>query len=347
MVTPSVRLERLLGVGGMGSVWVAQHLALDTEVAVKFILPEMLDYGEGGTFARFQQEAKAAARVKSPHVVQVFDQGVMEATKTPYIVMELLEGESLGDYLTREGRMSTADTVEMVVQTSRALGKAHEQGIVHRDIKPDNIFLVAGDSIFCKVLDFGIAKRTDQDAGDAKTRTGLVVGSPQYMSPERLKSRHTDFRADLSGVGRVCDAEPEVYGHNLETVPDLYRRVRPGASFERSLCVLAEARRRLPSGIVKSGLMVGLGETVGQVREVLRELRGVGVDAVTLGQYLRPSRHHLPVERYWAPEEFDALAAEARSLGFAHVASSPLTRSSYDAAAGLRAARRARGAGVG
>ncbi|MBW2526815.1 MAG: protein kinase, partial [Deltaproteobacteria bacterium] len=203
MVTPNVRLVRMLGEGGMGSVWVAEHLSLDTEVAVKFILPEMLDYGEGGTFARFRQEAKAAARVKSPHVVQVFDQGIMEPSQTPYIVMELLEGESLGDRLQRDERLSTADTVEVVEQTARALGKAHEQDIVHRDIKPDNIYLVAGDSIFCKVLDFGIAKRTDQDAGDAKTRTGLVVGSPQYMSPERLKQRETDFRADLWALSVV------------------------------------------------------------------------------------------------------------------------------------------------
>jgi lipoic acid synthetase len=151
-----------------------------------------------------------------------------------------------------------------------------------------------------------------------------------------------DFRGDRVAVGIVCQSDPDVYNHNVETVPALYRRVRPGASFERSLQVLSEARRRLPDAIVKSGLMLGLGETAEQVAELLYRLRGAGVDAVTLGQYLRPSRRHLPVERYWEPEEFDALAVEARSLGFAHVASSPLTRSSFNASAVLRAARETR-----
>ena len=148
-----------------------------------------------------------------------------------------------------------------------------------------------------------------------------------------------DFQGSLVAVETVCAAEPDVYNHNVETVPRLYRRVRPGARFERSVAVLAHAKRQRPQAIVKSGLMVGLGETHEEVLEVLRALRDAGVDTVTIGQYLRPSRLHLAVERYWDPEEFDLLAEEGRALGFLHVASGPLIRSSYNAEETLRTAR--------
>ena len=149
-----------------------------------------------------------------------------------------------------------------------------------------------------------------------------------------------DFQGNVTAVEVVCAAEPDVYNHNVETVPRLYRRVRPGARFERSLAVLTHAKRRRPQAIVKSGFMVGLGETQEEVREVLRALRGAKVDSVTIGQYLRPSRAHLPVERYWDPEEFDELAEQGRALGFLSVASGPLVRSSYNAEETLRTARR-------
>jgi lipoic acid synthetase len=151
-----------------------------------------------------------------------------------------------------------------------------------------------------------------------------------------------DFQGDLESVRRVCAAHPDVFNHNVETVPSLYKRVRPGAAFARSIAVLAEAKRQRPDAIVKSGLMVGLGESLPEIEVVLRALRSAGVDSLTVGQYLRPTRAHLPVERYWEPEEFETLAASARQLGFAHVASGPLVRSSYNAAQSLAAARNAR-----
>ena len=132
-------------------------------------------------------------------------------------------------------------------------------------------------------------------------------------------------------MARVCASAPDVFNHNVETVPRLYRRVRPGAVFERSLAVLAEAKRLRPEGVVKSGFMVGLGERRGEVSELLAALRGAGVDFVTAGQYLRPTLKQLEVARYWEPEEFDELAEEARALGFAGVAAGPLIRSSYHA----------------
>jgi lipoic acid synthetase len=148
-----------------------------------------------------------------------------------------------------------------------------------------------------------------------------------------------DFQGDLEAVARVCEAAPDVYNHNVETVPRLYRRVRPGASFERSRRVLAHARRLRPAAVVKSGFMVGLGESFAEAASLLAALREAGVDFVTIGQYLRPSLAHLPVERYWDPAEFEELAREGRALGFAQVASGPLVRSSYHAQSTFEAIR--------
>jgi lipoic acid synthetase len=185
--------------------------------------------------------------------------------------------------------------------------------------------------------------------GFCSVRTGRPPAAPDPEEPGRvaLAARPEttvevltpDFQGSLDAVGIVCDAAPDVFGHNVETVPRLYRRVRPGARFERSLAVLAEAKRRGPAGVVKSGLMVGFGEAREEVIEVARRLREAGVDALTVGQYLRPTRHHLPVERYWEPAEFDALAAEVRALGFASVASGPLVRSSFGADEAYRSLR--------
>jgi lipoic acid synthetase len=149
-----------------------------------------------------------------------------------------------------------------------------------------------------------------------------------------------DFQADADAVAAVCAAGPDVYNHNVETVPRLYRRVRPGASFARSRAVLALAKRLRPQVIVKSGFMVGLGESFAEAVDLLAALHETGVDFVTIGQYLRPSRAHLPVERYWPPEEFGALAREGRALGIPWVASGPLVRSSYHAQETFEAIRR-------
>jgi lipoic acid synthetase len=140
-----------------------------------------------------------------------------------------------------------------------------------------------------------------------------------------------DFRGIAIEIDRVADARPEVYNHNVETVPRLYRRVRPGGAYARSIALLRRVKERQPDGITKSGLMAGLGEKRNEVIEVLRDLREAGVDAVTIGQYLRPSLRHLAVERYLEPDEFDDFGREAGRLGFRHVASGPLVRSSFRA----------------
>jgi serine/threonine protein kinase len=203
LVTPSVRLVRPLGAGGMGSVWVADHLALHTQVVVKFMTPELSSHAD--SVARFSREAAAAAQVKSPHVVQMLDHGV-SIEGIPFIVMELLEGRDLSEYVTqRGGRLALAETAEIVGQVAKALGRAHERGIVHRDIKPANIFLceVGAGELFVKVLDFGIAKAA-QDGGalSGGTKTGAVMGTPYYMSPEQIVgARHVDARADVWSLG--------------------------------------------------------------------------------------------------------------------------------------------------
>jgi lipoic acid synthetase len=138
-----------------------------------------------------------------------------------------------------------------------------------------------------------------------------------------------DFKGDTGAVDTVLAAGPDVFAHNLETVPRLSRQVRVQASYARSYAVLRHAKQH--GAITKTGLMLGLGETADEVRQVLRETREIGVDILTLGQYLRPSREHLTVDRYVPPEEFAALGEEARALGFPHVESGPMVRSSYHA----------------
>jgi serine/threonine protein kinase len=202
MVTPSVRLARPLGAGGMGSVWVADHLALRTQVVVKFMSDELSD--DKASIARFSREAAAAASVKSPHVVQIFDHGVGELG--PFIVMELLEGEDLAHRLARQPVLPPNLVAFIISQTCKALSRAHGVGIVHRDIKPENIFLSGKDDseIFVKLLDFGIAKGINSRMSSA-TKTNVVMGSPYYMSPEALVSAKTsDHRSDLWSLGVVA-----------------------------------------------------------------------------------------------------------------------------------------------
>jgi lipoic acid synthetase len=153
-----------------------------------------------------------------------------------------------------------------------------------------------------------------------RARTGAAV---EVLTP--------DFLGDKSAIDRVLEARPDVYNHNVETVPRLYRKVRGRADYQRSLDLLAHVKRRAPDVVTKSGLMLGLGETTEELLEVLADLRAVSCDTLTLGQYLAPTLRHVPVARFVPPAEFDVLGVLARSLGFARVASGPFVRSSYHA----------------
>ncbi len=196
-VTPSVRLVRQLAVGGMGTVWLAEHLVLNTQVAVK-IMAKRFD-GVAGAVARFAREAAVASSVKSPHVVQVFDSGVTDLG-VAFIVMELLEGHDLGVELSR-GPLSAQTVSVLLTQLAKALAKAHRVGVVHRDIKPDNVFLcdVEGGEPFLKLLDFGTAK--DEALATKATTVGELLGTPYYMSPEQIVGEKVDSRSDIWSLG--------------------------------------------------------------------------------------------------------------------------------------------------
>jgi serine/threonine-protein kinase len=199
------RLVRPIGVGSQASVWVAEHLALSNEVAVKLIDPALAQKED--MRERFRREATAAAQLRSAHVVQILDHGI--DGDQPFIVMELLEGEDLYDRLRHRGRLTPYETSKIVTQVARALTRAHAAGIVHRDLKPENVFLVQNDDDeVVKVLDFGIAKVTREakggDVKDPKQRTsiGELLGTPHYMSPEQVKGlAEIDHRADLWALG--------------------------------------------------------------------------------------------------------------------------------------------------
>ncbi|HSC86343.1 MAG TPA: serine/threonine-protein kinase, partial [Polyangiaceae bacterium] len=197
------RLGHRLGEGGMGTVYLAEHLVLKANVAVKVIDKEVVD-GEV-TLARFMREAQAAASLRSPHVVQIIDYGT--EGERPFMVMELLEGETLAQRLERVGRLTPQETYRVISHVARAVAKAHEAGIVHRDLKPDNVFLVhnEGDEI-AKVLDFGVAKiDTTSLGGHSHTRTGSLLGTPYYMSPEQAQgNKEIDYRSDLWALGVIA-----------------------------------------------------------------------------------------------------------------------------------------------
>ena len=194
-------LVRPLGAGGMGAVWVARHTQLDVDVAIKLMAPELLR--APSAVARFEREAKAAAQLKSPHVVHIHDYGVDGGS--PYIAMELLEGEDLDALLQREKRLSPARAAEILTQAAKALRAAHDAGIVHRDLKPSNLFLTyPGGDLLLKVLDFGIAKETQPAGVNERTTTGVVLGSPLYMSPEQARGGNVGPPSDLWSLAVVA-----------------------------------------------------------------------------------------------------------------------------------------------
>jgi len=225
------RVERVLGVGGMGVVVAAHHLQLDERVALKFLRPQAL--GSPEWVARFAREARAAVKIKSEHVARVIDVGQLD-DGAPYIVMEYLEGQDLSAMLAASGVMPFDQAVDFVLQASEAIAQAHALGIVHRDLKPSNLFCIrAPDGLLkIKVLDFGISKAMpgtfgsgNQDMG--MTRTTAIVGSPVYMSPEQMQSsKNVDWRTDVWSLGIILYEllAGEVPFHS-ETVTELAIRV--------------------------------------------------------------------------------------------------------------------------
>jgi eukaryotic-like serine/threonine-protein kinase len=236
------RVERVLGVGGMGVVVSALHIQLDERVALKFLLPEALSNPEA--VARFAREARAAVKIKSVHVARVSDVGTLE-TGAPYMVMEFLQGQDLSQLLRERGPVPYPDAVDFVLQACEALAEAHALGIVHRDLKPANLFMIiAADGSPCiKVLDFGISKVTSPGSSDpdyGMTKTQAIMGSPLYMSPEQMtSSRGVDGRSDIWAVGTILfellcgrppflgETMPQLCGMILQEAPPSPRQLRP------------------------------------------------------------------------------------------------------------------------
>jgi lipoyl synthase len=173
--------------------------------------------------------------------------------------------------------------------------------------------------------------RDDLPDGGAAHFVAVIEAVRAALPGAAIEVLTSDFAGDESAVDTVAAARPDVFNHNLETVPRLYPDVRPGARYARSLRVLERVKETQPRLPTKSGVMLGLGETAEEVVAVMRDLRAVGCDMLTLGQYLRPSRRHLPVAAFVAPEVFAELEIEATALGFSAVASAPFVRSSYHA----------------
>ncbi len=205
------KLERLLGAGGMGGVYAASPVAGGGPVAVKVL--SVADPAARARIAgRFAREARAVSALKCPYIVTVVDAGSEDrggGDQRPYLVMELLEGEDLGQRLHRDGRIPLRDTLHIAAQILVALGAAHEAGVVHRDLKPDNVFLSTkdGDPCACKLLDFGMSKltpRENQTLALALTKKGMAVGTPFYMAPEQARAADdVDGRVDLWALGAI------------------------------------------------------------------------------------------------------------------------------------------------
>jgi serine/threonine protein kinase len=245
------QVVELIGIGGIGFVVSALHLELGEGVALKFLRPEFLSHPEA--VRRFANEARSAVKIKSEHVARVFDVGALP-DGTPFIVMDLLEGRDLSEVLREEGSLSTELAVEYVLQTCEALATAHASGIVHRDVKPDNLFLTKRPQglDFIKVLDFGISKLSlAGSSGSAWARTTTAIGSPHYMSPEQVRASETiDARADIWSLGCVLyellTGKPAFNGPSLmqicaavlETDPVPPRSIHPAIPSELEAVVL-------------------------------------------------------------------------------------------------------------
>jgi serine/threonine-protein kinase len=198
------RIERVIGRGGMSVLFAAKHVALDQQVAVKFLLPSMAAKAE--SVGRFLREARAVARLRSRHVAGVLDVGTAPGG-TPYMVIEYLEGADLAQVCEAKGRLPVTESVDYIMQALDAVAEAHVNGVVHRDLKPSNLFVAEeAEGLVVKVLDFGISKESGDILGpDAKlTQSQTIIGSPLYMSPEQIRSsRAVDVRSDLWSLGVI------------------------------------------------------------------------------------------------------------------------------------------------
>ncbi len=269
------RIEAVLGAGGMGKVYKGQHTGIGRTVAIKVLHTDVSKNPEAAQ--RFQREAIASGRLDHPNIVGVSDSGVLPDGSC-YLVMEALEGESLGERLDREHRIAWPEAIDIIRGVLRGLAHAHEKGVVHRDIKPDNIFLAKKDGVVTvKILDFGIAKLYAGNANDpASTRAGLTVGTPAYLSPEQAVGGEITPAADLysttivlfemlAGRTPFVDSDPlSMLGMHVGKDPPRFAEVAPDIV--------------LPTGledVIQHGLGKLASERIATTAEYLARLDGI------------------------------------------------------------------------
>jgi eukaryotic-like serine/threonine-protein kinase len=276
LISGKYRLARLLGAGGMGSVWAARNELTDRDFAIKFLHPKLADNKEA--LQRFFLEARACGQIKHPAVVDVYDMGQAE-DGSPYLVMELLEGEGFDQRLGRAGCFRPAEAAVWIAFVARGLEEAHVRGLVHRDLKPGNIFFALDDrgDVIPKLLDFGVSKatRTGSEPNLVLTNTGAVLGSPAYMSPEQARGdADVDGRSDVWSLGVILyealtgKLPFDAPNYNALMVMIITRPHRP----------LAEAAAGVPSElskIVDQALAKDRADRVATARELAERLEAV------------------------------------------------------------------------
>ena len=259
IVADRYRILEKLGEGGMGTVYLAEHVKMGRMSAIKVISKSLTQ--DADAIARFNREAANASRINHPNVCAIYDFGETE-DGVIYLAMEFIEGESLTDLINREGALAPKRAADIARQTAEALEAAHEFGIVHRDLKPDNIMITktrAGLDL-AKVVDFGIAKAAGGDEKQNVTKTGLVVGTPEYMSPEQLSGDAVDGRSDIYSLALVffrmltdtlpfqADTAQEVMIKRLTDEPLKLKEALPEGTFPTTLQhVMDRALQRMPS----------------------------------------------------------------------------------------------------
>jgi serine/threonine-protein kinase len=291
LIAAKFEVERVLGAGGMGVVLAARHVQLGQRVAIKFMHAEAAR--DPSAAARFLREARAAVALTSEHVTRVLDVGTLESG-APYMVMEYLAGVDLGDVLKSRGPLAMADAVGVILQACEAIGEAHSVGIVHRDLKPSNLFVTTrrdGTTVI-KVLDFGISKTIDFNSAGVEsnlTASGLVIGSPCYMSPEQVRSaKAVDGRADIWALGAITfelvtgvrpfegETLGETFARILTDAAPTVKQFRPDVPDGFSAVVAQCLERRVEMRIQNVGelasklLPYGLPDAAGSVERILR-----------------------------------------------------------------------------
>ncbi len=307
VVESRYRVESVLGAGSMGTVYRARQLNVGREVAIKILRQDRS--ADDATHARFKREAELIAKLSSPHTVTAFDSGHTGAGE-PYLVMELLRGESLGQRLARVRRVEITEAIDACVQVLRSLSEAHAKGIVHRDLKPDNVYFAQVDGAsgareIVKVLDFGIAKlvgRTESTIDAVETQAGAVFGTPRYMSPEQAQGLPLDARSDLYTLGAI-----------------LYQMVagRPLFDDREAVVVMARHIKTTPTPLRELGLPVPVPE----------ELDNLVCDVLAKDPNLRPPTADAFAERLL--RIYETMLADSSGMRIARGGASATSSASF------------------